>query len=47
MTAIKKTWREKRLACEERSDSEGTDTGSENDGHQMDVNMVFELPMEF
>jgi hypothetical protein len=47
MTTIKKTWREKRLAREERDDDEDTEPSSENDERQVEVNMVFELPSEF
>jgi hypothetical protein len=47
MTTIKKMWREKRLAREERDDDEDTEPSSENDERQVEVNMVFELPSEF
>lgn len=50
MIVPKKTWREKRLAKEDRSnDSEGSDGSSSpgGDGQDMDINMVFELPTEF
>jgi hypothetical protein len=47
MTTIKKTWREKMLAREERDDDEDIESSSENDARQVEVNMVFELPSEF
>jgi hypothetical protein len=43
MVNTKKMWGEKRLAREERSDSEDTDR--DNSGEEN--NMVFELPSEF
>jgi hypothetical protein len=45
-----KTWKEKRIAREEASSSGSSgDEGSENveGGTMVDVNMVFQLPIEF
>jgi hypothetical protein len=47
MITPKKTWREKRLAHEERSDNEDTSHGEGVVGDDMKINMVFELPSEF
>jgi hypothetical protein len=41
----KMTWREKRLAREEKGNNEGMNNDSGDDGTT--VNMVFELPTEF
>jgi hypothetical protein len=41
----KMTWREKRLAQEEKGNNEGMNNDSGDDGTT--VNMVFELPTEF
>jgi hypothetical protein len=43
----KKTWREKRLAHEERNDNEDTSHGEGVVGDDTKINMVFELPSEF
>jgi hypothetical protein len=43
----KKTWREKRLAREERSDIGDDSQGDSTVGEDMKINMVFELPSEF
>jgi hypothetical protein len=47
MIAPKKTWREKRLAHEECSDSENTSQEDSAINENMKINMVFELPSEF
>jgi hypothetical protein len=47
MVVTKKTWREKRLAREERSDSEDSDRDASGEEGNMEVNMVFELSSEF
>jgi hypothetical protein len=47
MTTIKKTWREKRLACEECSDSKEMELSSRSSECQIEMNMVFELPSKF
>jgi hypothetical protein len=45
MTTPRMTWREKRLAREEKDDNEGTDSDLGDD--VTIVNKVFELPAEF
>jgi hypothetical protein len=47
MTKPQQTWREKRLAREEASDSEEVSQDLADNGNDMEVNMVFKLPAEF
>jgi hypothetical protein len=47
MIRTRHTWREKRLAKEEGNCSKDSDQGLADDGVDIGVNMVFELPAEF
>jgi hypothetical protein len=47
MSVPRKTWREKRLAREEISSSKDSDHDSDGALNKLEVNMVFELPVEF
>jgi hypothetical protein len=48
MIVTKKTWREKRMACEEGNNSEGSSCDSDGGSQgRMEVNLVFELLAEF
>jgi hypothetical protein len=47
MRLPRKTWREKRLAQEERDSENDSDQGANSGSGDLDINMVFELPAEF